>query len=80
MITLSNDKKWEYLESRGIPPTKTIEDVNMTIFILTNENIITGEKIIKGAYTSEDKVLEVMDSLPTNDFDWAYDYEEIELE
>lgn len=52
----------------------------MTIFILTNENIITGEKVIKGAYTSEDKVLEVMDSLPANDFDWAYDYEEIELE
>ena len=52
----------------------------MKIFILINRDILTGEKILMGAYISEDKVLEVMDSLPTNDFDWAYDYEEIELE
>lgn len=52
----------------------------MKIFILINRDILTGEKILMGAYTSEDKVLEQMDSLPTNDFDWAYDYEEIELE
>lgn len=52
----------------------------MTIFILFSENILTNEKVIEGAYTSEDKVLEIMDSLPANDFDWAYDYEEIELE
>lgn len=65
---------------RGIPQPKTIGDDDMKIFILIDENILTGEKILLGAYTSEDKVLEQMDSLPTNDFDWAYDYEEIELE
>ena len=52
----------------------------MKIFILIDENILTGEKTLLGAYTSEDKVFEQMDSLPTNDFDWAYGYEEIELE
>lgn len=52
----------------------------MTIYILFSKNIFTGEKIIRGAYTSVDKVLELMDSLPPNDFDWAYDFEETELE
>lgn len=52
----------------------------MTIFILFSENMLTNEKVIEGAYTSEDKVLELINSLPSNGFDWTYDYEEIELE
>ena len=69
-----------YLESRGIPQPKTIGDDDMTVFILMSENICTGEKVIEGVYTSEYKVLELMDSLPPNSFDWEYTYEEWELE
>ena len=50
----------------------------MKIFILISENIFTGEKIIDGAYTSEDKVLELLNT--KNVPCWEYTYEEIELE
>lgn len=36
----------------------------MTVFILISENVHTGEKFIEGAYTSEDKVLHLIDTLP----------------
>ena len=45
MITLSNDKKWEYLESRGIPPTKTIGDDNMRELDITAKQNLKDDLI-----------------------------------